>query len=91
MYDTRYEEHENVLSLPSPALGSRPFQARPYSPVGVLTSRLKAMVTSSGGGPWRLAVHVLEKGRQDGIKDVKAYTVVLRASATVTVVFKRGI
>lgn len=37
------------------------------------------MFSHKGGGPWRLAVHVLEKGRKEGIKDAKAYNVVLKA------------
>ena len=37
------------------------------------------MFTHKGRGPWRLAVHVLEKARKEGIKDVKAYNAVLKA------------
>ncbi|CAM9808957.1 unnamed protein product [Ascophyllum nodosum] len=57
-------------------------QRRQHSPEAALTTRLKGLVPSAGGGPWRLAVHVLEKGRKDGIKDVKAYNVVLKMMAT---------
>ncbi len=46
----------------------------------MLTTRLKAMFSSKGNGPWWMAVHLLEKGRQEGIKDVKVYNVVLKAS-----------
>ena len=56
-------------------------QRRQHSPEAALTTRLKGLVPSAGGGPWRLAVHVLEKGRKDGIKDVKAYNVVLKVKA----------
>lgn len=56
-----------------------PPQKRQHTPEAVLTARLKGMVAPKGGGPWRLAVHILEKGRVEGIKDVKAYNVVLKA------------
>lgn len=46
----------------------------------MLTTRLRAMFSSKGNGPWWLAVHLLEKGRQEGIKDVKVYNIVLKAS-----------
>lgn len=38
------------------------------------------MFTKRGNGPWPLAVHLLEKGRQEGIKDVNVYNFVLKAS-----------
>lgn len=44
----------------------------------MLTTRLRAMLSSKGNGPWWLAVHLLEKGRQEGIKDVKVYNAVLK-------------
>lgn len=53
-------------------------QKRQHSPEAALTARLRALITATGAGPWRLAVHMLEKGRMDGINDVKAYNVVLK-------------
>eukprot|EP00752_Nemacystus_decipiens_P008835 g7885.t1 len=52
------------------------------TPSAMLTTRLRSMFSSKGTGPWWLAVHLLEKGRQEGIKDVKAYNVVLKMIAT---------
>ena len=51
---------------------------RQRTPAAMLTSRLRAMFSRKGNGPWWLAVHLLEKGRQEGIKDVKVYNVVLK-------------
>ncbi|CAM9748373.1 unnamed protein product [Ectocarpus sp. 12 AP-2014] len=48
----------------------------------MLTTRLRGMFCSNGNGPWWLAVHLLEKGRQNGIKDVKVYNTVLKMIAT---------
>ena len=52
---------------------------RQRTPGAALTTRLRGMFSHKGGGPWRLAVHVLEKGRNEGIKDAKAYNAVLKA------------
>ncbi|CAN0492971.1 unnamed protein product, partial [Ectocarpus sp. 12 AP-2014] len=46
----------------------------------MLTTRLRGMFSGNGNGPWWLAVHLLEKGRQNGIKDVKVYNTVLKAT-----------
>ncbi|CAN0191471.1 unnamed protein product [Scytosiphon promiscuus] len=55
---------------------------RAGSPPAMLTTRLRGMFSSRGNGPWWLAVHLLEKGRQEGIKCAKVYNVVLKMIAT---------
>ncbi|CAM9917771.1 unnamed protein product [Pylaiella littoralis] len=52
------------------------------TPEAALTTRIKNMFTKRGNGPWPLAVHLLEKGRQEGIKDVNVYNFVLKMIAT---------
>eukprot|EP00903_Cladosiphon_okamuranus_P019949 g18333.t1 len=55
---------------------------RSGTPAAMLTTRLRSMFPKNGNGPWWLAVHLLEKGRQGGIKDVKVYNIVLKMIAT---------
>ncbi|CBJ29283.1 conserved unknown protein [Ectocarpus siliculosus] len=63
-------------------LAARPDLERHGTPAAMLTTRLRRMFASNGNGPWWLAVHLLEKGRQNGIKDVKVYNTVLKMIAT---------
>ncbi|CAM9693882.1 unnamed protein product, partial [Ectocarpus sp. 8 AP-2014] len=61
-------------------LATRPGLERHGTSAAMLTTRLRGMFSDNGNGPWWLAVHLLEKGRQNGIKDVKVYNTVLKAT-----------